>query len=113
MASYAFTFPDEDKNDTQIRIMLPLFDLLNHGNPGASQHFALSLHIMHSITVLELRFCTVQDSAQTMVPGVVGASAPGIIAARHCKSSPLMTDKCRRSLLRVTSGSTCHIDICD
>ncbi|CAK0787098.1 hypothetical protein CVIRNUC_010314 [Coccomyxa viridis] len=33
VASYAFTFPDEDKNDTQIRIMLPLFDLLNHGNP--------------------------------------------------------------------------------
>lgn len=34
VASYAFTFPDEDKNDTQIRIMLPLFDLMNHGNPG-------------------------------------------------------------------------------
>ena len=61
VASYAFTFPDEDKNDTQIRIMLPLFDLLNHGNPGASQHFALSLHILQSNTVLELRSCTVQD----------------------------------------------------
>ena len=53
VASYAFTFPDEDKNDTQIRIMLPLFDLLNHGNPGAAR--ALN---QHCICIMQARHCT-------------------------------------------------------
>ena len=61
VASYAFTFPDEDKNDTQIRIMLPLFDLLNHGNPGAAldciaswviSGSALHLHYTSSLSYL-------------------------------------------------------------
>ena len=34
VASYAFTFPDETNNETQIRMMLPLLDILNHGNAG-------------------------------------------------------------------------------
>ena len=34
VASYAFTFPDETNNETQIRLMLPLLDILNHGNAG-------------------------------------------------------------------------------
>ena len=34
VASYAFTFPDETNNETQIRMMLPALDILNHGNAG-------------------------------------------------------------------------------
>lgn len=34
VSAYAFTFPDESSNGTQIRMMLPLLDLLNHGNEG-------------------------------------------------------------------------------
>ena len=35
VSAYAFTFPDEASEDgKQIRIMLPLLDLLNHGNEG-------------------------------------------------------------------------------
>lgn len=34
VASYAFTFTDEANNETQIRMMLPALDILNHGNAG-------------------------------------------------------------------------------
>ena len=36
VSAYAFTFPDESSNGTQIRMMLPLLDLLNHGNEGVA-----------------------------------------------------------------------------
>ncbi len=37
VSAYAFTFPDEASEDgKQIRIMLPLLDLLNHGNEGVA-----------------------------------------------------------------------------
>ncbi|CAL8465237.1 g4772 [Coccomyxa elongata] len=32
VASYAFTFPDDTDPEKQVRVMLPLVDLINHGN---------------------------------------------------------------------------------
>jgi hypothetical protein len=32
VASYAFTFPDADDLSMQVRVMLPLFDLMNHAD---------------------------------------------------------------------------------
>lgn len=33
VASYAYTFPDERDPDSQIRILLPMIDMINHADP--------------------------------------------------------------------------------
>ncbi len=53
VASYAFTFQDEEKNDTQIRVMLPLLDLLNHANQGLSSSPASVLRISLQLTAMQ------------------------------------------------------------
>lgn len=48
VASYAFTFPDETNNRSQIRVMLPLLDLLNHGNEGVANSAPIATSVsMH------------------------------------------------------------------
>ena len=44
VSTYAFTFSDESQSGMQIRMLLPLLDLFNHGNEGvaASLHACLS-----------------------------------------------------------------------
>ena len=53
VSAYAFTFPDEASDDgKQIRIMLPLLDLLNHGKAGVTSSLTACIGLSPCSTCL-------------------------------------------------------------
>ncbi len=56
VSAYAFTFPDEASDDgKQIRIMLPLLDLLNHGNEGVAALLYWPVTGLHKLACMATR----------------------------------------------------------
>ena len=55
VSTYAFTFPDESQGGMQIRMLLPLLDLMNHGNEGAAAFSSACVGSRRGSTCLHAR----------------------------------------------------------